>query len=77
MEDKKLRTRLRRINAAREAAAARLARNELLLTEEAGFAEAEGLERTYHFRQADLAAAVDVSSASKVRPCLAHANSKE
>lgn len=67
LEDKKLKTKLTKANKLRHHAAARAARNELLLQEEAGLLEAEGIERTYHFKQHDIAKAVDVSSASKVR----------
>ncbi|KAG8190401.1 hypothetical protein JTE90_022043 [Oedothorax gibbosus] len=42
------------------------ARNELLLTEEAGFIEPDEHEDTYRIRQDDLAAAVDITSASKL-----------
>ena len=31
------------------------------------FLEAEGLEKTYHFKQPDIVKAVDISSANKVR----------
>lgn len=38
---------------------------EMLLTEEAGFLEAEGMEKTYKFRQQDIAKAVDTQTANK------------
>ena len=66
VEDKKLKSRLGKVNRAREAAAARAARNELLLAEDAGFIETEGIERSYHVKQADIVKAVPVSSANKV-----------
>ncbi|ODV79192.1 component of small subunit processosome [Suhomyces tanzawaensis NRRL Y-17324] len=40
-------------------------RTEMLLQEEAGFLEAEGMEKTYKFRQQDIQEAVDVSTANK------------
>ncbi|KXJ13657.1 putative U3 small nucleolar RNA-associated protein 7 [Exaiptasia diaphana] len=46
-------------------AALQAARAELLLTEEPGFLESEGLEKTYRFKQHDIAKAVDVASAQK------------
>ena len=58
---------MRNVNKRNKDAAERAARNEVLLTEEPGFVEAEGVERTYHFKQKDLASAVDISSANKVR----------
>lgn len=31
------------------------------------YLEAEGLEKTYHFKQSDIVKAVDISTANKVR----------
>ena len=47
-------------------------RSEILLPEDSGFLEAEGLERTYHFRQKDIKQAVDRQSARKVRHPIHH-----
>jgi hypothetical protein len=43
------------------------ARAEILLPEEPGFLEPEGMERTYKFTQKELRKSVDVSAARKVR----------
>jgi len=40
---------------------------ELLLEEQAGLLEAEGLEKTFHFKQSDIVKEVDISTAKKVR----------
>ncbi|KAJ2379159.1 putative U3 small nucleolar RNA-associated protein 7 [Coemansia sp. RSA 2607] len=50
----------------REEAAEEAARSEMLLTQDAGFLEAEGLERTYKFTQAQLAENLDLASAGKI-----------
>ncbi|KNC46018.1 U3 snoRNP-associated protein Utp7 [Thecamonas trahens ATCC 50062] len=50
-----------RRKAAEDAAAAEL----LLHTQESGYLEAEGMEKTYKFKQADIAGAVDLQSAAK------------
>ena len=47
-------------------AAFEAARSEILLPEEQGFLEPEGLERSYHFKQEEIKDAVDVSSSRKV-----------
>ncbi|KAJ2704029.1 putative U3 small nucleolar RNA-associated protein 7 [Coemansia sp. IMI 203386] len=47
-------------------AAIAAARSEMLLTEEAGFLEAEGMERTYKFTQKQIAENIDISSSSKI-----------
>lgn len=64
-KDKKLRARIKRneqnIRRAQDEAAAA----ELLNTEEAGYLEADGLEKTYKFRQPAIKKAVDVSTAQK------------
>ncbi|KAJ1642853.1 putative U3 small nucleolar RNA-associated protein 7 [Coemansia asiatica] len=49
-----------------EDAAIAAARNEMLLTEDAGFLEAEGMERTYKFTQKQISENVDVSSSAKI-----------
>jgi hypothetical protein len=43
------------------------ARAEILLPEDPGFLEPEGMERTYKFTQKELRKSVDVSAARKVR----------
>lgn len=47
-------------------AARAAARAELLLQEEAGYLEAEGLEKTFKFRQDQLKDSFDVNTVSKV-----------
>lgn len=49
------------------------ARAEILLPEEAGFLEAEGMERTYKFSQKALREEVDISSSRKVLNIVNHA----
>ena len=66
IKDKKLRMEIRRSEKAAREAAARAARAEILLPSEAGFLEAEGMEKTFKFKQQDIKAAVDVGSAKKV-----------
>ena len=62
----KLRARMKHTEAAARAAAREAARAELLVTEEAGYLEAEGpMERTYRYKQADLLGAVDMGVARK------------
>ena len=67
LTDRKLKRQLDQANRTRNTAAVRASRNEILLAEEPGFVEAEGIERTYHFKQEEIAKAVDLGSASKVR----------
>jgi U3 small nucleolar RNA-associated protein 7 len=66
IKDKKLRMDIRRSEKAAKEAASRAARAEILLPSEAGFLEAEGMEKTYKFKQEAIKAAVDVGSAKKV-----------
>lgn len=66
IKDKKLRMDIRRSEKAAKEAASRAARAEILLPSEAGFLEAEGIEKTYKFKQEAIKAAVDVGSAKKV-----------
>jgi hypothetical protein len=47
-------------------AARAAARAELLLQEESGYLEAEGLEQTFKFRQDQLAPSLDANTTSKV-----------
>ncbi|PWW79501.1 BING4CT-domain-containing protein [Tuber magnatum] len=65
VRDKKLRTNLEKIEHRYKDAALRAKDAELLLGEERGYVEAEGMERTYKFKQADLRKAVDVATAQK------------
>ncbi len=46
-------------------AAASAARTEILLQEEKGYIEAEGMERTFKFKQQDIKEAVDITTAKK------------
>lgn len=48
-------------------AARAAAKAELLLQEESGFLEAEGMEKTFKFRQDQIFSNLDVNSASKVK----------
>jgi U3 small nucleolar RNA-associated protein 7 len=66
IKDKKLRMEIRRSEKAAKEAAARAARAEILLPSEAGFLEAEGMEKTFKFKQQTIKEAVDVGSAKKV-----------
>lgn len=64
-KDKKLNAQIKRNEKSIEQAQNEAAAAELLNTEESGFLEAEGLEKTYKFRQDALKKAVDVSTAQK------------
>lgn len=64
-KDRKLNAALKNNERAIEVAQDEAAAAEILNTEESGFLEAEGLERTYKFRQDALREAVDVSTAQK------------
>jgi hypothetical protein len=67
IEDKKLKGRLRYTEGVvREAQAAAAKVGEWLLPSEAGALEAEGLERTWRFQQAEIAAAAEAGAARKV-----------
>ena len=48
-------------------AAERAEKLEMLLPEESGYLEAEGMERTYKFRQEELAQNVDINTSKKVQ----------
>ncbi|KAJ7370137.1 WD repeat-containing protein 46 [Desmophyllum pertusum] len=65
LKDKKLRGKLRSYESQYEQAAVQAAKSELLLTEEPGYLEAEGLEKTFKFKQRNIADVVDVASAKK------------
>jgi len=66
IRDKKLQAAIKKKGVMSRAAAYKAVRSEILLPEESGFVEAEGMEKTYHFSQAELTAAVDQQSARKV-----------
>lgn len=66
VQDKKLKSGLKRQASRANQAAFEAARAEILLPEEQGFLEAEGLEKSYHFKQEDIVQAVDVASSRKV-----------
>ncbi|KAJ3108209.1 Small subunit (SSU) processome component [Phlyctochytrium bullatum] len=66
IEDKKLKGTLRKIGKKYEDAAKKAARSEKLQLEEAGFLEAEGMERTYKFTQKELEENVDMATQRKM-----------
>ncbi|KAI9911660.1 hypothetical protein PsorP6_009300 [Peronosclerospora sorghi] len=66
IRDKKLRGSLQRAHEKHQLAAESAAKSEILLPEEAGYLEAEGLEKTYKFTQKQLAASVDLNTARKI-----------
>lgn len=72
VKDKKLRTKLQRQEEQIREASESAARAELLLQEEAGFLEAEGVEKTYNYRQDQLSKEVDINTSKKVnkRKCV-------
>ncbi|KAK9477142.1 WD40-repeat-containing domain protein [Lipomyces japonicus] len=65
VKDRKLRSQVRRTDQKYRDAAKSAKATELLLQEDAGYLEAEGMERTYKFRQEDLKDNVDVTTALK------------
>ncbi|KAI7892315.1 WD40-repeat-containing domain protein [Mucor mucedo] len=64
--DKKLKAKITRQENQSLSAARAAARAELLLQEEGGFLEAEGMEKTFKFRQDQIFDSLDVNSASKI-----------
>ncbi|XP_064395157.1 uncharacterized protein LOC135342363 [Halichondria panicea] len=62
IKDKKLRRFIKESDGQHKRAAKKAARSELLLQEEPGYLEAEQMERTYRFKQEDIAAAVPLAS---------------
>jgi len=63
--DRKLKRNLKKREEKFDKAVKQAARAETLLTEEAGYLETEGLERTHKFKQKDISKAVDITSAKK------------
>ncbi|KAI9014444.1 WD40-repeat-containing domain protein [Phycomyces nitens] len=66
LTDKKLKTRFQKQEAQIKAAAQAAARNELLLGEEAGFLESEGVEKTFNYRQDQLVKETDINTSKKI-----------
>ncbi|CAG8636660.1 10693_t:CDS:10, partial [Paraglomus brasilianum] len=65
IKDKKVKGTLQRIESKYADAAEKAARTEMLLTEEPGYLEAEGMEKTYNFTQDQLISAVDEEVSKK------------
>lgn len=65
VEDKKLKGLLKKTNEVYESAVASAAKAELLLPSQAGFVEAEGMERTFQFQQTAIAQAVGQDTSAK------------
>lgn len=65
IKDKKLRGSLKNLEYKYKTAATNAKDAEMLLGEEKGYLEAEGMERTYKFSQKELVKAVDVATAQK------------
>ncbi|CAH0484786.1 unnamed protein product [Peronospora farinosa] len=66
IRDKKLRGSLQRAHEKNKLAAEAAAKSEILLPDQVGFLEAEGLEKTYKFTQKQLADNVDLNTARKI-----------
>ncbi|KAG6580405.1 WD40-repeat-containing subunit of the 18S rRNA processing complex [Phytophthora cinnamomi] len=66
IRDKKLKGSLLRAHEKQKLAAESAAKAEILLPDQAGFLEAEGLEKTYKFTQKQLAENVDLNTARKI-----------
>ncbi|KAG0171909.1 Small subunit (SSU) processome component [Apophysomyces sp. BC1034] len=66
IKDKKLKTKLEKQENQFRDAARSAARTELLLGEEAGYLEAEGIEKTYNYRQDQLKEGVDLNTSKKM-----------
>ncbi|KAG1180614.1 hypothetical protein G6F70_000550 [Rhizopus microsporus] len=66
IKDKKLRTKLIKQDIQAREAAKAAARAEMLLHEDVGYLEAEGIENTHYYTQDKLKQAVDVNTASKM-----------
>uniref|UniRef100_A0A7S2JLM7 BING4 C-terminal domain-containing protein n=1 Tax=Cyanoptyche gloeocystis TaxID=77922 RepID=A0A7S2JLM7_9EUKA len=66
VRDHNLNTKLRKADALFKEATTKMKKAEILLQNEPGFLEAEGLEKTYRFKQSDLRHHVDVTTARKM-----------
>jgi hypothetical protein len=66
IKDKKLRSRLQKLQNRFGEVAYTSARSEMLLSEEKGYLEVEGMEKTYKVTQKQIRAEVDVTTAQKV-----------
>lgn len=66
IKNKKLKGKLQQQEEKFRLAAKSAAKAEILYTEEAGYLEAEGLEKTYNFRQDQLVKEVDLNTSKKV-----------
>lgn len=66
VQDKKLKGKLRKTEKKAKEAAYKAAQAELLLTQDAGYLEQEGMERTWKFSQKELKNAVDVNTSRKM-----------
>jgi len=65
VKDRRLRNKLKVHEAKYDQSVKQAARSELLMTEEVGVLESEGVERTHQFKQTDIANSLDVTSALK------------
>merc|ERR1712013_790015 len=63
VKDRHLRNKLKNHEQKYEQSVKQAARAEILLTEQSGVLEAEGVERTHHFTQKDIAQSLDITSA--------------
>eukprot|EP00466_Bigelowiella_natans_P009011 jgi/Bigna1/48085/estExt_Genewise1.C_220050 len=66
IEDKRLKHTMKRNEKEIHQASESAVRAEILLTEDAGYLEAEGMERTWRFKQKDIAKEVDVRTKDKI-----------
>lgn len=67
IKDKKLKSNIKKTEKRFQDAAEQAEKLEMLLPEESGYLEAEGMEKTYKFRQEELAQNVDINTSKKVR----------
>lgn len=66
IKTRRLRENMKKMETRYKDAAIKAQDAELLLEEQAGLLEAEGLEKTFHFKQSDIVKEVDISTAKKV-----------
>ncbi|GAB5593450.1 putative U3 small nucleolar RNA-associated protein 7 [Umbelopsis nana] len=66
IKDKKLKSNIKKTEKRFQDAAEKAEKLEMLLPEESGYLEAEGMERTYKFRQEELAQNVDINTSKKI-----------